>query len=665
MLRRSDCTFTADEERMGGPAAVVLSHRLWQNRFAGDPSILGRTLTLNGTSRLVIGVMPSAFRYPTAETEAWIPAPAAAAFRTNRQARFYNSVARMKAGVTLAQAQDDLARAQAALAQQFPQTDADWTVRLVPLQESIIGGVGRSLWLLFGAAIVVVLGACGNIAGLLLADAARRSQQVAVQFALGASRSIVVRQRLIEGVVLATIGSAGGLVVASWGVNAIRALAPQLPRAAELQIDMHVVAFATVAAVLSTLIFALLPALHATGRDIAARLGSRGEIGGRLRFRRGLMMGQIAFAIMLLVGAGLLIRSLAQLQRVPPGLEPQNVVAFRMSAAWSERPEAVATRQARTLERLAALPGVHSAALGQVLPAGRDADWPPAPFTIVGRPADDSYTAVIRSVSASYFATMGIPLLYGQTCRDEPGAQPSTSVVINQLFAARFFPGEDPIGKTLGGRVPMQVVGVAGNAREQSLLKEPQPAMYVCGLTPFYPDPWFIVRLDPRRAVAGDAIRAAMREIEPQRAVYFMRTMSEVLADSASQPRLNTFVFTFFGATALTLVAVGLYGLLAQVVSERTREIGVRLALGARPGQVLLDVVRQCAAITAAGVAIGLGLALALARMMTTVVYGVSARDPVTFVGVAAMVSLVALAAAFGPARRAANLDPLTALRQE
>ena len=657
-------TATPQEEQLGGPAVVVISDSLWRTRFHAEPSAIGRTMTLGGRQRTVIGVMPPSFRYPSATTQAWVPAQLPAVLMTRvREARFYRGIGRLKSGVTPEQAAKDLTAVQHRLALQFPQTDSGWSAAVSPLKEEQIGGVRRSLWLLFGAVSLLLVAACGNVACLLLADAARRQHHVTVRFALGADRWTVVRQLLLEGLLLAVSGSLVGLLLASWGVHALRTAASDLPRAAEMTVDARLVAFTLTLSVATTVLFALAPALQATRHDLARRLGARTQVGGRQLLTRLLVGAQVSLAIILLVGAGLLIRSFARLQQTSPGFDPHDVLTFRMSAAWSERPEAVGRRQQRTLQRLSEIPGVTAAALNSMLPAG--ADVPPSEFKIAGRATTEPIFAVIRMVSADYFKTLRIPMLQGDTCRDDPRPEAPPKVVVTRAFAARFFPRENPLGHRVVTRVPAEIVGVAGDVRERGIARRAEPTIYLCGLIRFWPDPYFIVRTDPSRAVTMGTIRQALREIEPQRAVYGAAPLDEALAETRAQPRLNMWLLGLFAGTALTLALVGLYGMLAQFVSQRRRELGLRIALGARPGQVIGQVMKHGASVLVVGIGLGVAGAFALTRLMTALVFGISTHDLITFVAVPVVLAATALAATLLPARRAVRIDPVQALRED
>jgi putative ABC transport system permease protein len=657
-------TFTPEEERFGGAKVVVLSDAFWRTRLGADPQAVGRQRMLGGEARTIVGVMPPSFRYPTARTEMWIPTQASPGLLSERQARFYLTFARLKPGVTPEQAQTDLGVLQARLGEQFPDTDKGWGASVVPLKEARVGKSRGSLWLLLGAVLLVLLAACANVACLLMADAARREHDVAVRFALGADRLTLVRQLLTEGALLSLAGAGLGLLLAWWGTAALRTAATRLPRIDEVAVDWRLVAFTLALAAATTLVFALAPALQATRREVAERLrsGGRGAIGGRQPIQRVLVGAQVTLAIVLLVGAGLLVRSFSRVQQVAPGFDPADVVTFRVSATWSERGADVKTRQFRTLERLAAIPGVTHPAMTTVLPA--TSDYPPSEFRIVGRATEEKTFAVVRQVSAEYFRTVRIPILQGETCRDDPRADAPAQLLVSRSFAERYFPGESPVGHQITLRTPRTITGVVADVREQGLMKDPEPLLYTCGLMPFWPDPFYVVRTDPQRPVAFGAIRAALREIEPGRAVYASTTLVESMDEALSQPRLNTLLLGGFAATALLLAGLGLHGMLAQFVAQRRREIGVRMALGALPAQVLRHVLGQAAAVVGAGLVVGLVSALALTRFMGSLVWGISARDPLTFAAVPLVLAAIAAAAAIIPARRAVRVDPVRALRE-
>jgi putative ABC transport system permease protein len=663
-------TLSADEERFGGPPALVVSDRFWRARFDGDPRAVGRQVVLSGVSRTIVGVMPASFRYPTATTDMWIPAQMPAAMSRERRARFYTAVGRLKPGVTLEQAQADLTSVQARLGEQYPETDRGWAASLVELKEEQVGGVRRSLWLLFAAVGLVLVAACGNVACLLLAEATRRRHEVAVRIAVGASRARVVRQLLAEGFVLALASASCALLVANWAAAALRRLATDIPRVNEVQIDSRLVLFTIVLGGLTTVAFALAPALQATRVDPADALarGGRGQIGGRHLLQQTLVATQIALAIVLLVGAGLLIRSFARLAQVSPGFDPAGVTTFRMSASWSESMASVVARQARTVRRLEDIPGVEAAAVSQTLPAGTS--FPPGEFSIVGRDTPAKRFAHGRAVTGGYFRTLRIPLLQGRTCSDDPATPLFSQALVTRAFADLYFPGEHAVGHALRSpQLPpdrqLAIIGVVGDVRENGVARAAEPLIYWCGYSPYWPDPYFIVRADAAHPASVAAIRAALLEIEPKRALYAVRPLEETLAGSISRHRLNTLLLSVFAATALLVAALGVYGVLSQLVTGRRREIGVRLALGARGSQILASILAQAAAMTAAGTLAGVAGAALVARVMATLLFGISTHDPLTFLMVPVVLAAVAAAAALVPARRAATIDPMTALREE
>lgn len=663
-------TLTPDEDVFGGPPSMVISDGFWRTRFNATPAIVGRTLVLNGATRTIVGVMPASFRYPTPATDAWVPAQLPASLMRERRARFYTAVGRLKPGVSVDRAEADLSAVQARLGEQFPDTDNGWGAALVPLKDEQTAGVGRLLWLLFAAVALLLLAACGNVACLLLADAARREHEVAVRLALGASRGAVVRQLLGEGLVLAACGAVLGLAAAEWGLMFLRRAAFDLPLLDTMAVDARGVIFTIVVGMTTTVLFALAPALAASGAAPADAMsrGGRGHVAGRTFVQRALVALQVALAIVLLTGAGLLVRSFGRLQQVSLGLDPAHVMTFRMSASWSEPAAAVVGRLARTVTRLESIPGVEAAAVSQAMPA--NVNFPPGQFGIVGRDNTVKLFAHGRSVSGGYFRALHIPLLKGETCRDDPSSPLFSKALVTKAFAEQFFPGENPIGHaltlpTLPAGQSADIVGVTGDVRESGIARPAEPLIYWCGYSPYWPDPHFIVRFDATRSLDAGTIRAALAEIEPRRAVYAVGTLTDTLSASMSRQKLAALLLAFFAATTLLLAAMGLYGVLSQFVTSRRREIGVRLALGAPAGRILASVMGQAAAVICVGVAAGLSAAFVLARFMASLVFGVTTHDPATFAVVPLLLATVAALAALFPARRATSVDPMQALRQD
>jgi putative ABC transport system permease protein len=659
-------TFSPEEERLVAPVAVI-SEGFWTRRFGRDPAV-GRQLALGGRSYTIVGIMPASFQAPSVTTEVWAPMPP---LTQSRAARILTAFGRLKPEMSAADAEADLTRIQADLARQHPQTDAGWAARVTPLQDAQVGGSRRSLWLLFGAVALVLLAACGNLACLLLADAARRDHEIAVRLALGSGRGAVVRQLCLEGLLLASCGAALGLLAARYGVALLRDAAPQLPRLRDVTVDGRIIAFTTGLAALTTLLFSLAPALHATRVDLVRRLaqGGRSVARGRLGAQRILVAVQVTLAVILLTGAGLVVRSFDRLQRTSPGFSPANVLAFKVSAQWSERPEAVAARQFRTLERLRAIPGVTAAAVGSVLPAG-GVTLTPQEIRIVEQPSDENRFAEVRMVSGDYFRALQVPVLEGRSCRDDPRSVRSSEILVNRSFSDRFFQDASPIGLHIATGTGISswaaaIVGVVSDVRERGVASPPEPMTYLCGLMPYWPDPRYLVRVEDPRRVSLTAIRAAIREIEPARAVYAARPLEDFLADAIAQPRLNAMLLSLFAWTTLLLAALGLYGVLSQTVASRRREIGVRMALGARPAQILVSVIVHAATVTGLGIAAGVAGAAALAQVMSSLVFGIALRDPLAFAAAPLVLAIVAAVATIVPARRAAAVDPMAALRDE
>ena len=662
-------TLSVEEERFGGPPAVVISDAFWRTRVNADPSVVGHRLILGGVSRTIVGVMPASFRYPTATTEMWIPAQTPAFLMRERRARFYTAVGRLRPGVTIDQAQADLSAVQARLGEQFSETDQGWAASLIPLKDEQVGGVRRSLWLLFAAVGLVLLAACGNVACLLLAEATRRRHEVAVRIAVGASRWMVVRQLLAEGFVLALASAACALLFARWATAGLTRLAADLPRIDEVHVDSRMVAFTLIAGIMTTIVFALAPALVATRVDPADALarGGRGQIAGRRVLPQLLVAAQIAVAIVLLVGAGLLVRSFRRLADVSPGFAPAGVLTFRMSASWSENGTSVVSRLARTLRRLEEVPGVEAAAVSQTLPAG--VDFPPGEFSIVGRDAGEKLFAHARGVSSGYFRALRIPVLQGDTCEDDPAAPIFSRALVTRAFAERYFVGEDPIGHAIGGpNLPpgrqLTITGIVGDVRENGLMRAPEPLIYWCGYSPYWPDPYFIVRASDAHPASVAAIRRALADTEPKRAMYAVRPLEESLSRSMAQQRLNTVLLALFAGTALLVAALGVYGVLSQLVAGQRRDIGIRRALGAQGRQILGSIFAHVGVMTAAGTIAGLAIAAAMSRLMTTLLFGISAHDPLTSVLVPLVLAGVAGVAALIPARRAVSVAPADALRE-
>jgi len=662
--------FSTEEEHFNGPNAALISDRLWRRRFHADPHVLGRTLRIGRSSIPVIGVMPASFLFPDRDVDIWATSPADAPYAQSRELTWFNVVGRMEAGVTPAQARADLATVQANLGRQFPKTDAKLGVKIEPLKEATVGGVRRSLWIVFGSVTLLLLIACSNIAALFLSRAAGREQEIALRFSLGASRASVAAQLLAELLLLALGGAGLGLLVAAASSRIFGVLARDLPRLDEVALDWRVVLYSLACALAVTLLCGLVPALRITRRDLAVSLaeGGRSQVSRRHPVQFLLVAAQIALAVTLLCGAGLLVRSFQALGHISPGFDAERVLTFHISTSWAETNDGATARQRtkRLLEGMRATPGVESAATTISLP-GLPGQYQVELTTLEGRAGTEpKMLAQETVVSPDYFATLHIPLLAGEMCRIEPKV---ASVMVNRSFANTYLAGDAAVGRHMAEPaspyMPHAVIrGIVGDARETGLDREPVPVVYWCSEAN-QPGTYFIVRThgDPRAMV--ETIRRKVHEIEPQRSVYDLTPLAGHISDAYAQNRLRTILLAFFALTAILLAAVGLYGTLSYLVSLRRREVGLRLALGAMQWQIVRQFLAQGLRICLAGAAAGLGLAMAFSRLLAGMLYGISPWDAVTLATVPAMVLAVSAAASLVPAVRAARLEPVEVLRQE
>jgi putative ABC transport system permease protein len=677
--------FIPEEGQDGNDNVAVLSHGLWQRRFGSDPDVVGKTLRLNGEVVSIVGVAPPGFRFPR-ELDLWAPIAVTTGGPNapSRGSRFLSVFARLKPGVSLEQARSDMAGLGSALMGEYPNnypTDSGWTVTVVPLHEQVVGDTRPALLVLLAAVGFVLLIACANVANLLLVRAASRSKEVAVRLALGASRVRLVRLLLTESVLLALAGGLLGLAVAVWGVDMIAAASPAgIPRIDEVGADARVFLFTLGVSVATGVLFGLAPALQTTRPDLLESLkeGDRGstESFKRNRVRNGLVVTEVALSLVLLVGAGLLIKSFVRVWNVDAGFDPENVLTAQLSLPqmkYTEKQQATLFYQ-QLVERMQALPGVQAAAVATLLPMTGNSS---GTVTLEGKPVPQTggLEADQRGVSPDYFRAMGVRILRGRgfTAQDVEGAQPVC--VVDEKMALEQYPGEDPIGRQIkiGGsqsQLPwMTIVGVASHLKNQGLEEEGRVQLYIPLFQPPFQGPvrntYLVAKTatDPE-AVAG-AMRATVASLDRDLPIANVRAMEDVLWDSVATRRLAMSLLGLFAAVALLLAAVGLYGVLAYSVARRTHEIGIRMALGARPGDVLRLVVGQGLVLIAIGVAVGLGASLLVARAMSDLLFGVSAADPLTLVGTPVLLLLVALAACYVPARRAARVDPMIALRYE
>jgi putative ABC transport system permease protein len=681
--------FAAQDENASAGRLAVLGHALWQRRFGGDRELVGRSVVLNSETFTIVGVAPPGFQFPE-KAELWTLAahvvpgnpfvPANQDLTTVRGLHYLYVIARLKDGVTRAQAQSEMDTIAARQEKQFPELNAHTGVEVMPLHESIVGDVRPALLVFLGAVALVLLVACANVANMSLARAAARRREIAVRTALGASRPRLLRQCLTESVLLSVAGGSAGLLLAMWGTDLLTALGPEeIPGARAITLDARVLVFTLVLSVLTGILFGLAPALQASSTDPqeALREGGRTSSAGprARRLRNLLVVAEMAVALVLLTGAGLLVKSFLRLERTDPGLSVEGVLTLRLwipDARYAEE-----ARQVRfydeVLRRSAALPGVTAAALTSDLPlSGVDSFLG---FAIEGRPDPKPYEGPesgFHQVSPDYFRALGIPLLRGRSFDARDVREAPAVVVVSDTLAKRYWPGEDPLGRRVsfgtddkGERTWTTIIGVVADVRQKGLHTDPRPECYV----PYAQAPSRYATLVLRSGLDATGLAASVgrevRAVDRDVPVYEVKTMREVLDGSLASRRFNMALLALFAAMAVLLASVGLYGVLAYMVTQRTHEIGVRMALGARRTDVLRLVIGQGMALALGGVVLGILGGLALTRVLSTLLVGVAATDAWTFVSVALILAAVALLSCYIPARRAARVDPIVALRYE
>jgi putative ABC transport system permease protein len=662
--------FNPAEEHFGGPNAVLISDRYWRRRFGANPDVIGKTLRLGQWSYPIIGVMPPSIEFVQRNTDLWSVSAPDFPYARSRDLTWFTGIGRLKPGVTLARTRADLATVQADLARQFPKPDAEIRTGIEPLKELTIGGVRESLWLVFGSVTLLLLIACTNIAALLLSRAASRQHEIAVRFSLGASRASVASQLLTEVFLLALAGASGGLGLAAAAARIFRVLAKDLPRVDEIGLDGRIVVYSLICAVFATLACGIVPAILGTRRSLAGSLASTGrsQVSARRPAQFVLVGVQVALAVTLLAGAGLLLRSFQALSRVAGGFDPDHVLTFKISSSWGETGATKTAGQTvkRILEAVAAVPGVESSAATFLLPGV------PGSFQVELKVAEGraetepKIVAESRIGSAGMFATMRIPLLAGEMCPEESN---TPGMMVNHLFATAYFGGAGVIGKHMGQPssiyFPTAVVrGIVGDARERGLDHEPVPTIYYCGLI-MQPGLYFMARTHGDPMALAESVRRKLHATEPARSVYDLSPLTAQLSDAFAENRLRTVLLTFFALTAISLACVGLYGTLSYLVNVRQREIGLRLALGALPAQILRQFVAQGMRVSLLGCVAGLGLAGAFDKALAGMLFGVSPWDAITMTGVIALVIAVSIAASLLPALRAAGVEPMQVLREE
>jgi putative ABC transport system permease protein len=666
--------FNESDEKSTDPEVVILSHHLWQDRFGSDPQVIGQSISLDGKSRAVVGVLAADIPVLT-EADLWFPAPFENKGMQSRRSHFLRPIGLLKPGVTSSQAQSELDAISARLAAQYPVTNNGWSAKLDPLQNVLVGDVRPAIMLLIGAVSLVLLIACANIASLLFARNTARQREIAIRTALGAGRARLLRQLLTESLVLAFAGGVAGIFLANAGVELLKQLGPQsLPRLDEVNVNGVVLAFTFVTTIFTGILFGLGPALKASRRDLTQSLkegGASGDSRSKHRPHNALVVAEVALSVVVLIASGLLLNSFWRLMRVHLGFNPANVLTTEVSLV-SPRYDEEQRRESffRELQdRLQSAPGVKSTGFISELPLSGEAD--DTFFTITEHPPanpNDNADADFRVIDGDYFGAMRIPLLAGRAFDRQDSMECSKAVIVNEPFVNKYFPKEDPIGKHLKmfeGKpefVTREIVGVVGGNKHYALQESLRPEMFKPGS---FTRMNIVVRSAGDPAMLTTAVREALRAIDPDEAASTFRTMDDVVSLSAAGDRFNTILLGVFAAIALLLTAAGIFGVLSYLVTQRTREIGLRMALGAQPRDVLRVIVGHGLRLVMLGLCIGVAGALVLTRWMSSVLFDVKPTDPLTFTAVAVVLAAVALLACYFPARRAMRVDPMEALRYE
>jgi putative ABC transport system permease protein len=664
-------TFVADEERYGGSTAAVISDAFWARRFGRNPSAVGARLTIAGTGYTIVGVMPRAFT--SATTDIWIPAQLSPGLFKYREDRFLSGVGRMKTGVTLDEARRDLAGVQAVLGMQYPGTDKDWSVDVLDLKATRIGDYRRPLLLVFGAVALLFAISVANIAGLVLVQLQRRTSEFAIRAAIGASRRQIVGAVMREVAIVAVAGGACGAAWSMWMTQAAIAAFSTIPRMAETRVDARALAFVALASAAAAAIFGLIPAVVVSRARISTLLSSagRGASSGPHGLQGAFVIAQFALGVVLAGSAGLLVRSYDAMTRVDGGYDATHVVTFHVGAAWDEDRIRVGQLQERLLAGLQQLPGVRAAGYANFLPASGATLR--SQITIEGLTSDESsgaFTVGQRTVTPGYLKALSVPLVAGQWCADvraDFGTRQVRDAMLNRKFVERFAPGQNLIGRRLTfgqlGNASFQIAGIVGDVREDAPASPVVPYVYTCLAAGSWPDPEYVVRADGDPPAMAGAIRRLVKSLDRSRPVFGVKPLAGVVEAALDQPRLNAAVLGTFAAAALVLAALGLYGLLMLLVAQRRRELGVRIALGASPADLVELVFAGAGRLVAAGIAVGLVLTLGAGYLLRSVLFGVAPYDPRALVGSALALALVALAAIAIPARQAARLSAMEAMK--
>ncbi len=665
-------TFTPQEEVFGGPTSAIISEGFWNRRYHSDPQAIGKRLIVAGTGFTIVGVMPRQFASPTIDV--WLPAQLAPFLLTQiRDARFYSGVGRLKPGVSRKQAQEDLDRVQSELGRQYPRTDAGWSAMVGDLKEYRVGSYRKTLYFVFAALALLLLIAVANIAGLMLSQLHQRSRELAIRSSIGGTRMQVVGSVLREVAIIAMAGVAAGCFVAFWLSGFESSAFDVLPRTSEIHLDWRALLFAGLAGVFTTVLCGLLPALQATRSDLSAMLaeGGRGDSGGRHRWQSALVGSQIALTLLLLASAGLMLRSYYNLAHIDPGFDADHAITFHVGAGWDEDRKRIGQTQVDLVEKLQRYPGVEAVGFTNFLPAsGATLRYQVTLEGLASTEEGGRITVGERSITSGYPQAIGARIMEGRSCPDLRAVSNGTQkALVSRRFADLYGRGQRLVGRHLRwvgtgtADEPMEIAGVVSNMQEDTLTVTPAPYIYACIVPGGWPDPEYVVRAhgDPRPLLQG--IRPIVHGIAPSRAVFGLKTLQDYLDATMDEPRMNTQMLTWFAAAALLLASVGLYSLVSLSVTSRTREIGVRMTLGAQPGQIMLQVLARVVRLLVTGVATGVVLLFFADRLLRSVLFGVSPLDPVTLGATVVVLAVVAAAATVLPARRAARIDPLQAMK--
>jgi putative ABC transport system permease protein len=674
-------TFTPDEDKPGSDRVVVLSHRLWMRLFNGDSGALGKSLTLSGSQYEIIGVMPPGFRHPGDVPELWTPLAIPADLATNRQRKFCRVLARLKPNVTIEQAQTEMSALAARIAQDHPDTNTNQGVKIVSLREGKVGDVRPALLLLLASVGFVLLIACANVANLLLARAAGRQREIAIRTALGANRLQLLRQFLTESILLSSIGGALGLLLAVWSTGPMLQMFPNnienlsIPKVEAIPIDLKVLLFTLGASVVTGLAFGIVPALHASKADInlALKESGRTTVGSVSRWRNALVVSEIAISLMLMIGAGLLLKSFARLQQSDFGFNPDNVLTVQVILPQSRYSEPAKRRQFldESMRKIETLPGVKEVGVTNFLPL--TGFWGTIPFTVQGQSLPnlgEEPEADNRIITPGYFSSMGVRLIEGRQFTDQDREGTKRVLIVNETLARQLWSGESAVGRllNLGDRNQTEwweVVGVVNDIKSFGLEKETHSDIFRPFAQVTFPLLAFTIRTSTDPMTLASTVRQQIWSVDRDQPLFKVLSLEQLAAESLSLRRVSMTLLSTVAALALIIAAVGIYGVMSYIVTQRTNEIGIRIALGAKQVDILKMMLGQAGLLTLIGVAVGLSAAFILSRFMDSLLYGVSATDTLIFIGAPLMSATVAMLACYIPARRALKVDPTVALRYE